>query len=185
MLFALAQRDDFAAQLADEFSERPLRVARTLRLRQAFRQPAVALRTLAVDLAPRLVQLAFQLRGACPLRLDGGCFRDRLRRTRQQRREPVALTVEIVRVLACFERVAFGFATMLRGPSALRLRGGRSRLRRCQLGGELPQAPFEEDDLLHRGAQELWRRWSVLVVGPFTAFALRFGHGVVTLPLLC
>ena len=80
-----------------------------------------------------------------------------------------------MRLLARLPRLPLRFGS-LRGYSvALRFRGCGARLGGRQLGRHLAEAPFEEDDFLHRGAQQLRRRGSSFVVQPFSA-ALRFGH---------
>jgi len=83
----IAQRDHFAAQLADELRERGGIFVAGLRLRDHFGQPALPFRARTGQLPARLLQVGFQRRRPPPLGFERAWFGPGVSGARQQRGE--------------------------------------------------------------------------------------------------
>ena len=161
-MLALAQRNHLSPQLADELRQRGRGLVSHARLLDHLGQPAIPLGAAVIELAARFLKLGLQPHGAIALR----CWRLHLdgwtRGTGEERRQPYALSFQLGNLapgdsdfLVCGARLALCAHPLLVGRNA-------ARLGRGQLGRELRHPPFEEDDLLQRGAQQLGGSWGVL-----------------------
>ena len=158
MLLAIAQRDDLSAQLADELRQRGRRLVAAARLGDHLAQPALPLGASGLELLPRLGKLGLQLRAAAALGFQRLSVDLPARWLREQRRQPRPLGLQFGELKPRCLGALSGGARVLFGAPALQLCRSAAGLRGRELGGQLREAPLEEDDLLQRRAQELRRR---------------------------
>ena len=181
LLLVVAQRDHFAAQLADELRQRRIVVARS-RLRDHLGQPAFPLRPRASKLGARLLQLDDERGRPLALRLQRPRVGGEMRRAREQSGEPDAFGLQLRALQPGRLRHPRRVPRFLLGLRASVLGGRAARLRRRHLAGQLGDPPLEEDDLFQRGAEQVrCRRWARRVALAVRQAASRDGSRVAYL----
>ena len=153
----IPQRDHLATQLADELGQRSRCLIAAACLLDHLVQPARAFGLLRGELATRFDEIGIEAGAPIPLGLERFRRRgvQRVSGAGKERREPGPIGLEFRELQSRRLRLGLGDARALVRAGPLELGCSTPRLRGGQFGGELGEAPLEEDDLLQCRAQEV------------------------------